>query len=173
MDGSLIVILGFPVLYLTGSLRRAAAFLDVGGAAFVLYFLCTAALLLLPKVRVAQNFAINFAGLFYCFAPIGMEVRQREFPIGLPYAEGALVALIALLCIGRRAALFAPVLAGFYEAAAHTVRLISGLDTAAWMSGVCAASVAIAVCFFAGAVRLPSPGKARRVSRRASRHAET
>jgi hypothetical protein len=128
-----------------------------------------------------------------------MEVRQREFPIGLPvaatlcvlfscteeliwgdytlpflpYAEGALVALIALLCIGRRAALFAPVLAGFYEAAAHTVRLISGLDTAAWMSGVCAASVAIAVCFFAGAVRLPSPGKARRVSRRASRHAET
>ncbi len=199
MDGSLIVILGMPVLYATGSLRSAAAFLKIRGAAFMLYFMCTAALLLLPEVRITGSISVSFAGLFYCFAPVAMIAVQREFPMGLPvaaalcvllscleellwgdytvtclpYIEGAVIALTALLCVGRRAALFAPVLAGIYEASAHTVRLITGLDATAWFSGICAASVAIAVSFIVGAVRLRRPFKARYIPRHASRHAET
>jgi hypothetical protein len=195
MDGSLIVLLGFPVLYITGSLHKAAAFLKVSGKAFVLYFACTLALLLLPTVRIAENFSLNFAGLFYCFAPVALIIRQRYFPPGvpvagalcvlvaciaeliwgdytltfLPYAEGVAVALLALICVGRRAAVFAPVLAGIFEAATHTVRLISGMDPTPWLSGVCAASVALAVCFFAGTFRLQLP----RLQRSTSRHAET
>lgn len=199
MDGSLIVILGFPALYITGSLHKAAALLKVKGVTFVLYFLCTAALLLLPRLRVANNFSVNFAGLFYCFAPVALIVSQRKFPVGLPvaaalcvlascieelvwgdytisylpYIEGTAIAIIALSCLGRRAALFAPVLAGVYEASAHTVRLITGLDTTAWLSGICAASVAIALSFFACAVRLRRPQKAHYVPRHASQHAQT
>jgi hypothetical protein len=199
MDGSLIVIVGFPILYLTGSLHKAAAYLNVRGAAFVLYFACTAALLLLPEVRVADRLAVNFAGLFFCFAPVAMASRLREFPVGLPvaatlcvllscmeelicgdytiyflpYMEGGVIAVVALVCLGRRAALFAPALAGLFEAAAHTVRLISGMDGHAWMSGICAASVAIAVSFFAGAVRLRAPQAGRHVRHRTTRHAET
>ncbi len=195
MDGSLIVILGFPVLYLTGSFRRAAATLNVKGSVFVLYFACTAALLLLPAVRISQGFALGFAGLFYCFAPLGLMIRQRNFPVGLPvaatlcvlfscaeeliwgdytirflpYVEGLVIAVTALVCIGRRAAVFTPVLAGIFEAAAHTVRLISGTDATPWLSGICAASVAIAVSFLIGTVRVRQP----HVARHASRHAET
>jgi hypothetical protein len=195
MDGSLIVILGFPVLYLTGSLRKAAAPLKVSAASFALYFLCTAALLLLPAVRVASGFSICFAGVFFCFAPVAALIRQRSFPVGLPvaaalcvllscveemiwgdftiaflpYVEGAAIALAALLCTGRRAALFAPLLSGLYEAAAHVVRIVSGMDATPWSSGICATSVAIAVSFFAAAVLLRQP---RRVARHA-RHAET
>ena len=199
MDGSLIVILGFPVLYITGSLHRAADYLRVSGTTFVMYFACTAALMLLPAVRVAENFSLGFAGLFYCFAPVAILIQYREFPAGLPvaaalcvlfscaeeliwgdytisylpYIEGVVIAATALVCIGRRAALFAPVLAGLFEAAAHTVRLISGMDATAWLSGVCAASVAIAVSFVAGAVRLRQPRPGRHAVRSASRHAET
>jgi len=195
MDGSLIVILGFPVLYLTGSLRKAAEPLWVSGRAFVLYFLCTAALLLLPAVRVADRFSLCFAGLFYCLAPASALIRQRDFPAGLPvaaalcvllscveelvwgdytivflpYAEGAAIAAAALACTGRRAPLYAPLLAGLYEAAAHIVRLVSGVDTTAWLSGICAASVAIGISFAISALLLRQP---RRTARHA-RHAET
>jgi hypothetical protein len=199
MDGSLIVILGFPILYITGSLRQTAAFLHVRGAVFVLYFACTAALLLLPEVRIATNFSLSFAGLFYCFAPLALIISQRDLPMGLPvaaslcvlfscaeeliwgdytiqflpYIEGIIIAITALGCLGRRTAIFAPVLAGLYEAAAHTVRLISGMDATAWLSGICAASVAIAVSFLAGAVRLRQPHIARHAPQPASRRAET
>ena len=195
MDGSLIVILGFPVLYLTGSLHKAAAPLRLSASSFALYFLCTAALMLLPTVRVTNGFSICFAGLFYCFAPVAALIRQRDFPVGLPvaaalcvlfscveemvwgdytipflpYAEGAVIAVTALLCTGRRATLFAPILAGLFEAAGHVVRLISGADPYAWLSGICATSIAIAVSFFASALLFRQP---RRAARHA-RHAET
>lgn len=195
MDGSLIVILGFPVLYLTGNLRRGTECLNVKGSAFVLYFACTAALLLLPAVWVTQGFALSFGGLFYCFAPLALIISQRDFPVGLPiamalcvlfscaeeliwgdytirflpYAEGVVIAITALVCLGHRAAVFAPVLAGLFEAAAHTVRLISGTDATPWLSGICAASVAIAVSYFVGTVRLRAPY----IARHTSRHAET
>jgi hypothetical protein len=192
MDGSLIVLLGFPVLYLTGSLHRTASTLKVSGGAFVLYFACTAALLLLPTVRVAGRFSLCFAGLFYCFAPIAALIRRRDFPVGLPvaaalcvlfscveellwgdytisflpYAEGVVIAVTALLCIGRRAALFAPLLAGLYEVTAHIVRIVSGVDATAWLSGICATSVAIAISFVASMVLLHQP-------HHVPRHAET
>lgn len=196
MDGSLIVILGFPILYITGSLRQGAASLNVKGTAFVLYFACTAALMLLPAVRISQGFALGFAGLFYCFAPLALIIRLRSFPVGvpvaaalcvlfscaeeliwgdytirfLPYLEGGVIAATALVCLGRsRAAVYAPVLAGLYEMASHTVRIISGTDATPWLTGICAASVAIAVSFFASTVRLRQP----RIVRHTSRHAET
>ncbi len=196
MDGSLIVILGLPVLYLTGSLRRAAEPFCVSGTTFVLYFICTAALMLLPTVRVTNGFSLCFAGLFYCFAPVAALIRQRDFPTGLPvaaalcvlfscleeliwgdytitflpYAEGAAIAVAALICIGRRAALFAPILAGLYEAAGHIVRIVSGVDSSAWLSGICAVSVAVGICFAVSALlALRHP---RRVGRH-ERHAET
>jgi len=194
MDGSLIVILGFPVLYLTGSLHKAAEPLWISGKTFVLYFMCTAALLLLPTVRVADGFSLCFAGLFYCLAPIAILIRQRDFPVGLPvaaalcvllscvaelvwgdytitflpYAEGAAIAVAALVCTGRRAPLYAPLLAGLYEIASHVVRLVSGVDTTAWLSGICAASTAIGVSFAVSALLSRQPRMGRHV-----RHAET
>ena len=68
---------GVPVLYLTGSLKRAAAKLGVKGSAFVLYFALTAALMLLPVISVSYAFSICLAGIFYCFAPVAILIRQR------------------------------------------------------------------------------------------------
>jgi hypothetical protein len=50
MDISFIVILGLPVLYVTGSLKKIVKNAGIGGAAFVLYFACTAALSFVPVV---------------------------------------------------------------------------------------------------------------------------
>jgi hypothetical protein len=69
MDFSLIALIGFPVLYLTGNLRKAVASAGIRGIVFVLYFIISALLSLIPRIGLFPWISLDLAGLFMGVAP--------------------------------------------------------------------------------------------------------
>lgn len=140
MNISLIVMLGLPVLYLTGSLRQTVAAMKISGKAFVGYFLIAAALSLIPKITLFGTVIFNMTGAFLCTAPavylalrgdcgyrfslaglLSVLLSVSAYYIFSTYTvtyisqlTSVAVAIVALLCLGRYAPPKAPVLAGVY-----------------------------------------------------------
>jgi len=152
MSISLIVMLGLPVLYLTGSLRKSVSAMRIGGKAFVSYFLVGAALSLLPVIPLLPGLHINIAGAFLCVAPVIYLAHRKDMDFRfllaamltvllsvsayyllasftLPYLQpltGAAVAFLALACLGSRATPRAPVLAAAYGISENIMALLTG-----------------------------------------------
>lgn len=152
MNISLIVMLSMPVLYLTGSFRKIIAEMKIGGAAFVLYFLSSAALSMIPDVAVISVLSVNIAGTFICVAPPVYLAFKKEcgyrfliasklmvllavlshyllLSFTLPAIKpltGAAAAVIALCCFGYKAAPNAPALAGIYAVSENIMSLLTG-----------------------------------------------
>lgn len=151
MSISLIVMVGLPVLYLTGSLRKATRAAGVGGTVFVLYFIICALLSILPIVTVTKSIFVCVAGAFLCIAPVFYLIIQKDFTFRfylasaitvllsvsasfvsisytVTYLSAALiflVSLIALLFMKGRAPLYAPVLIGIYSIAENIMALLT------------------------------------------------
>lgn len=161
MDISFIVIIGLPVLYVTGSIKKIVHNAGVGGAAFVIYFACTAALTFVPVVRIADFAEVDFAGAFFCIAPaVYLAVKKRYtyryylalvlttlFAVAvsfftntytltfLPYIVVLSVTLGAVLCFKSGAPVFAPVMMGVYGIAAGLMQLFAGMDDSITLFG--------------------------------------
>jgi hypothetical protein len=151
MSISLIVMVGLPVLYLTGSLRKATTAAGIGGAAFVLYFIICAGLSIIPVVAVTDSVSVCVAGAFLCIAPVIYLIIQKDFTFRfylasaitvllsvsasfvsisytVTYLSAALifaVSLLALLFMRSRAPLYAPVLIGIYSVAENIMALLT------------------------------------------------
>ncbi len=151
MSISLIVIVGLPVLYLTGSLRKATSAARLGGTAFVLYFIICALLSVVPIVTVTNGISVCAAGAFLCVAPVFYIIYQKGFTfrfylasaitvllsvsasfVSISYTVTYLsavliffVSLIALLFMEGRAPLYAPVLIGIYSIAEDIMALLT------------------------------------------------
>ena len=154
MDIALIVLIGFPVLYLTGNLRKAVAAAGIRGIHFVLYFLIGLLLSLVPEIRIFPYISSNLSGAFLCFAPAVYIAKQGGYgfrfflasaitvllsvtsyfvsnTLTLPYLTpvlGLMVSAVAVMCFGRRAPENAPVLAGLFGVVDSVMALLS--DTA-------------------------------------------
>ena len=151
MDISLIVIIGLPVLYLTGNLRKAVAAAGIRGVPFVLYFTIGLLLSLIPSVRIFPWVSLSLAGAFLCIAPavyvalhdgygyrfflasaITVLLSVTSFFVSntltLPYLTpvlGLAVSALAMLCFGRCAPKHAPMLAGLFGTADSVMALLS------------------------------------------------
>jgi hypothetical protein len=151
MSISLIVMLGMPVLFLTGSLRKSTNTAGIGGFCFVSYFIICALLSLIPAVEVLEDVSISLAGTFMCFAPVIYLIVQRDFTfrfylaamvtvlisvtasfVSISYTVSYLsavlifsVSLISLLFLKNRAPLYAPVLIGIYSISADIMSLLT------------------------------------------------
>jgi len=151
MSISLIVMVGLPVLYLTGSLRKATRAAGVGGTVFVLYFIICALLSILPIVTVTKSISVCVAGAFLCIAPVFYLIIQKDFTFRFYLASAItvllsvsacfvsisytvtylsaslifLVSLIALLFMKGRAPIYAPVLIGIYSIAENIMALLT------------------------------------------------
>ena len=79
MDISLIVLIGFPVLYLTGSLRKAAAAAGIRGIQFVLYFVIATLFSLAPRIPILPGLSLDLTGLFMCVAPVVYIFYHRGY----------------------------------------------------------------------------------------------
>jgi len=173
MDISFIVILGLPVLYVTGSIRKIVKNAGVGGIAFVLFFAITAALTFTPAIKLVQGIRINLAGAFFCIAPaIYLAVKRRYtyiyylavvvttlFAVGvtfftntytmqyLPYIVVFVIAAAAIICFKSNAPLFAPVMMGVYGVAESFMELFGGMDDSVTLfTGIGAISLCAAFC---------------------------
>jgi hypothetical protein len=176
MDISFIIILGLPVLYVTGSLKKIVKNAGVGGVAFVLYFVCTAALSFIPVIRLMQFMKINVAGAFFCIAPaVYLAVKRRYtyryylafvlttlFAVAvsfftntytlpyLPYIVVLVITIAAVICFKRSAPLFAPVMMGVYGIASGFMQLFAGMDdTITLFSSIGMISLCSVLCLFA------------------------
>lgn len=151
MSISLIVMLGMPVLYVTGSLRKSTNAAGINGVCFVLYFVICALLSLLPPVLICKSIGISLLGMFMCLAPAVYLIVQRDFTFRfylaamvtvlisvtasfvtisytIPYISALLifsVSLVSLLFLKNKAPLYAPVLIGIYSVAADIMSLLT------------------------------------------------
>lgn len=151
MSISLIVMVGLPVLYLTGSLRKATSASGLGGTAFVLYFIICALLSIVPVVTITDRISVCVAGAFLCLAPAVYLLVQKDFTFRfylasaitvllsvsasfisisytVTYLSAALifaVSLLALLFMKERAPLYAPILIGIYSIAEDIMGLLT------------------------------------------------
>lgn len=152
MSISFIVMVGLPVLYLTGSLRKATRAAGLGGTAFVLYFIICTFLLIVPVVTIIGGVTFSVAGAFLCIAPVFYLIYQKEFTFRfclasaiavlisvsasfvsisytVTYLSAALifsVSLLSLLFMKGKAPIFAPVLIGIYSMAEDIMALLTG-----------------------------------------------
>ncbi len=152
MSITLIVMLGLPVLYLTGNLRKAAAAAGIGGAAFVLYFVVGGLMCLIPVTKLFSTLSVNFAGVFLFAAPAVYLAVKRDYSFRfflassitvlisvsasfvsvsytityLPAVLCLAVSILSVLCLNRRAPLYAPVLIGIYGIAEDIMTLLTG-----------------------------------------------
>lgn len=175
MDISFIVILGLPVLYLTGSLKKIVANTNVSGRNFVLYFVCTAVLSLLPVLSIAQNILINLAGAFFCTAPAVYLALKKQYnykfliafagitiisitvslvfnSYTLPYLKylvSILISIIAIICFAQNAPVYVPVLIGSYCIFRSTMQLfINAYYQNIFFYGIEMTSIAVVICLF-------------------------
>lgn len=175
MDISFIVILGLPVLYLTGSLKKIVANTNVSGRSFVLYFVCTAVLSLLPVLNITQNVSINLSGAFFCMAPavylavkkqynykilitfagiaiVAITVSFMFHSYTLPYLKyliSILISIIAIICFKKSAPVYVPVLIGIYSVFRSTMQLfINAYYQNVFFYGIEMISIAIVICLF-------------------------
>jgi hypothetical protein len=154
MDISLIVLIGLPVLYLTGSLRKAVAAAGIRGVHFVLYFVIGLVLSLVPVIRIFPWISISLDGAFLSIAPavyialhggygyrfflasaITVLLSVTSFFVAntltvlwLTPGLGLAVSAVAVLCHRRRAPEHAPILAGLFGVADSIMTLLA--DTA-------------------------------------------
>lgn len=161
MSISFIVILGLPVLFLTGSLKRIVLNTGVSQLGFILFFFCTAAFSFLPALKIIQTIRINFAGAFFCIAPAVYLAVKRKYSyryylvfvltvllaVGLsffvsiysiPYLQyivDLVIALAASICFMPRGPIFAPVMMGVYGIAGGLMQLFSGMDSSIVLFG--------------------------------------
>lgn len=181
MDMSLIVLIGLPVLYLTGNLKKAVAAAGIRGAVFVLYFVIAVLLSLAPAVYILPNLSVSLSGAFLCIAPavyIGLQggYTYRFFlassltallsvsvffvinTLALPYLSpvpGLAMSAVAILCHGRRAAEYAPVLAGLFGAVDSIMVLLTDTARAVVLFDVSAmATLSLSVCLLAAFLSL-------------------
>jgi len=175
MDISFIVILGLPVLYLTGSLKKIVAYTGASGFSFVLFFVFTALLSLLPVEKVIQSIRIDVAGAFFCIAPaVYLAVKKRYSyiyyltfvlttllavalsffsniyaMIYLPYLVGFVIAFAAILCFKANGPIFAPVMMGVFGAAGSIMQLFGGMDNSVTLFGdLGTLTLCAALCLF-------------------------
>ncbi len=151
MSISLVIMLGLPILYLTGSLRKSTSAAGLSGACFVFYFIITALLSVFSPIMIAQNIGISLSGAFMCLAPVVYLIVQRVFTfrfylaamvtvlisvtasfVSISYTISFIsallvfsVSLISLIFLKNRAPLFAPVLIGIYSVAADIMSLLT------------------------------------------------
>jgi hypothetical protein len=176
MDVSLIVLIGFPVLYLTGNLRKAAAAAGIRGIVFVLYFLTAALLTLAPRVYLLPWVTLDVTGLFMFAAPAIYIFRHHGYnyrfflataitvllsvtaffvtnTLTLTYLSpilGLAVSAVAVLCHGRRSPEYAPVLAGLFGLGDAIMTLLSdSARTVALFDIRAMAALSFAVCLCA------------------------
>jgi hypothetical protein len=175
LDVSLIVLLGLPVLYLTGNLRKAISSAGIRGNIFVMYFVIAILLSLIPVIRIFPWISISFSGAFLCIAPAVYIALQGGFTyrfflaasltvllsitaffvtntLTLPYLTpvlGLAVSAVAVICHGRRAAEYAPVLAGLFGAADSVMALLADIVRTVVLFNVSAlAALCFTVCLF-------------------------
>lgn len=187
MDISFIVILGLPVLYLTGSIKSIVHNTRVSGAAFVIYFACTAALSFVPVIKIIPSLRIDLAGAFFCIAPAVYLAAKRRFTYRhylafvlttlfavavsfftntytLPYLQYIVVLTVTIasvLCFKSGAPVFSPVMMGMYGIASGLMQLFGGMDDAITLfGGIGMISLCSALCLFSAyAVSKPPRGK--------------
>jgi hypothetical protein len=161
MSISFIVILGLPVLFLTGSLKKAVFYTGARRLVFLLYFACTAGLSFIPAIRLAQGLRLSVAGTFFCVAPAVYLAVKKQFTYGyylgivltvlfavalsffsntyampyLPYLTGLAASVAASVCFKSKGAVFAPVMTGVYGAAGGLMQLFSGMDNSFTLFG--------------------------------------
>lgn len=174
MDATLIVMLGLPVLYVTGSLKKEVANARISGVCFVLYFLCAAALSLIPRLQIVPAVSLSLQGAFFCIAPATYLAAKRRynyqfyfcsalmvllavsvtFFLGsytlpyLPYPLGLLISLIAVLCFKALAPVFAPMLIGMYGIAESIMQMLTGSGATVWFGDIKMTSVSVVLCIF-------------------------
>lgn len=148
-----VVMISLPVLYATGSLKRAVMISGVGGKAFLLYFGIGIVFAMLPVVYV-YRMGINACGAFLCLsamiyagatgrldyrlfiaAAAALLIGVAEFVVSnsfvLPYIgyiRTAIICLASIVIYRGRAALFLPVIALIYNVAVFVVTLVLGLS---------------------------------------------
>ena len=151
MSISLVVMLGLPILYLTGSLRKSTSAAGISGACFMFYFVISALLSIFPPVMIGGNIGIVLAGAFMCLAPVVYLIIRRDFTfrfylaamvtvlisvtasfVSISYTISFIsallvftVSLVSLIFLKNRAPLFAPVLIGIYSLAADIMSLLT------------------------------------------------
>ncbi len=174
MSISFIVMVGLPVLYLTGSLRKATRAAGLGGTAFVLYFIICTVLSIVPVVKIIGGVSFSVAGAFLCIAPVFYLIYQKEFTFRfclasaiavlisvsasfvsisytVTYLSAALifsVSLLSLLFMKGKAPIFAPVLIGIYSIAEDIMALLTGtMRTVTAFNVTDIAAISFVVCF--------------------------
>ncbi len=151
MSISSVIMLGLPVLYVTGSLRKSTGAAGIGGACFVLYFIIGILLSLIPPLSVSGGFSVCLSGAFMCIAPfvyllvlkdltfrfylsamITVLVSVTASFLDITYTISVLsvglifaVSVIAVLFMKRKAPLYAPVLIGIYSVSADIMALLT------------------------------------------------
>ncbi len=151
MSISLVVILGLPILYLTGNLRKSTNAAGLSGTCFVLYFVICMVLSLIPPITLFERVSINLPGAFMCLAPAVYLIVVRDFKfrfylaamitilisvsasfVSISYTISFIsalliftVSLISLLFLKRKAPLYAPVLIGIYSVASDIMSLLT------------------------------------------------
>lgn len=145
--------ISLPVLYATGSLRRAVMLSGLSGKAFLVYFGVGIVLATLPIIYISR-IGINVCGAYLCLSPaIYAAVRKRydyrlfiaaatalligvtEFVVSnsfvLPhigYIRTAIVCIASILIYRGQAALFLPVIALVYNISVFLVSAVLGLS---------------------------------------------
>lgn len=176
MDISFVIILGLPVLYVTGSLKKIVKYAGVGGAAFVVYFAVTAALSFVPEIKIIEGMRLSVAGAFFCLAPAVYLAFKRRYTYVyylaavattlfavavsfftntytlpyLPYIVVIIITAAAVACFKSNAALFSPVMMGVYGAAESLMELFGGMDDSIMLfTNIGMLSMCAAFCLFA------------------------
>lgn len=183
MSISLVVILGLPVLYLTGNLRKSTNAAGVGGTCFVLYFAICILLSLIPPITLFEHVNINVSGAFMCVAPAVYLITVRAFKfrfylaamitvlisvsasfVSISYTISFisallifLVSLISLLFLKRRAPFYAPILIGIYSVASDVMSFLTeAVQRVTVFDVLDIASISFAICL-AGSYLLSRP----------------
>ena len=197
MDISFIVNLGLPVLILTGSLHRMIANAGLGKRNAVLFFVLAAVLALLPDIHVAGGVWLRPAGVWYCIAPalylalnkaytfrffivfllaalFGMLFAFAQSAYAAPYISaiaGVLISLAAILGGGRRAAVFAPVLAGVFFAVRGSAAAVMDMAQRIILFGdIGMVALSTAACLFAAYIVYRPRGRHERKRRSGGEH---
>jgi len=186
MNISFIIILGLPLLYVTGSLKKIVANANISGVCFVMYFVCTAMLSFVPIVNITQEVSINAAGAFFCIAPaiylsikkeydykffipcamavlvsIASAFLQNSYTLPyLPYIVDAIFVMIAIFCFKESAPIFVPVLIGVYNIFWGVMQIfISTYNINVFFNAIEMTSISIAVCLFTAYFATKSKGR--------------
>lgn len=184
MDISIIVLIGLPVLYLTGNLRKAVAAAGIRGVHFVLYFVIGLMLSLIPVIRISPWVSFSPTGAFLCIAPVIYIAMQGGYgyrfflasaitvllsvtsffvsnTMTLPYMTpilGLAVSAVAVICHGRRAPEHAPVLAGVFGTVDSVMALLSDTARTVVLFEVCTlAALSFTICLCAAFFSMRRP----------------